>query len=457
MEQQNEKYIQMTTQPVSRLVNRMAIPSIVGMLVSSFYNLVDTAFVGRISTNATAGVGVVFSYSALVQALAFYFGHGSGNFISRALGAQKKREAEQMSAFGFFCCMGLGVLIMLFGLTNMERVCTFLGATPACLPDAKAYMQFICFGTPFVMCSFILNVQMRFQGNAFLSMIGISAGAVLNIGLDPLLIFVLDMGTAGAALATMISQIFSFTLLVFLCRKRDSIYPQVKNFRPSLHLLREVNAGGLPSLSRQGIASVATIVTNRLAGGYGESAIAAFSVVNRIGFFSGAALIGFGQGFQPVCGFNYGAKKYERVKQALIYSLKVATVYCVVVAAALARFAPTIITWFRKNDAQLIEIGKVALRYHSLSFAFVGVNILCNMYLQTIRKTVPATGMALARSGLFFIPTAFVMEHFLGLRGLQMTQMIADFTSTALAVPILIYYVRQMMALPGNPEDIARD
>ena len=426
-------------------MNRMAVPAIVSMLISAIYNLVDTAFVGKLSTEAVSAVGVAFSFMTLLQAISFFFGHGSGNYISRCLGAGNREDAEKMAATGFFTALGLGIVLMAVTFIFLNPVMTFLGAKPSFLSETREYMFFILLGTPFIMGSFILNNFMRFQANALMGMIGIGSGAVLNMVLDPVFIFKLKLGTAGAGLATMLSQTVGFFLLLYLSGRRNGIRLRISEYNLNTGRIREICAGGMPSLLRQGIASAATICLNRLAGNYGDSAIAAFSVVNRISMFAGSAVIGFGQGFQPVCGFNYGAGRYDRVKKALVYSVKVATVYCLVLAVLLYTNAGFVVRRFRKDDAELIRIAESALKLQALTFPTVGITVLANMYLQNIRKTVPASVLALARSGLCFIPTAFLLNGIFGIPGLKATQSVADLMAFAISVPLLILYVRQMM------------
>ncbi len=310
---QDKKFLMMTTHPVEKLVSRLAVPSIITMMISAIYNMADTFFVARLDVQSPAAVGVVFSYMAFIQAVAFFFGQGSANYISRALGAKDRDNALLIASTGFFTSLIIGVVIAFLGFVYMDEVLLLLGSTQTIMPRARAYFKYILLGTPFIMSSFVMNNQMRFQGNAFMSMLGITAGALLNIILDPVFIFVLDMGVAGASSATMLSQIVSFSILLHLTGQKDGIPLNIKNFRPKFSHYREITAGGLPALGRQGLASVSVAYMNHLAGFYGDLAIAAVSIVTRVTFFATSMVLGFGQGFQPVCGFNFGAKKFLRV------------------------------------------------------------------------------------------------------------------------------------------------
>ena len=310
------------------------------------------------------------------------FGHGSGNYISRQLGAGNMEEAEKMSAVGFFTSFFAGVVILLVCMCLIEPLSYALGSTPTVQPYTVAYMRIILLGAPAMTASLVLNNQMRFQGSAFYAMIGIVSGAVVNIVLDPFFIFICGMGVAGAALATTISQYLSFILLIIMVKKGGNIQLRFRNFQPSLHFYKEIIRGGIPALFRQGLASVATIFLNHAAGVYGDAAIAGMSIVSRIMMFANSALIGFGQGFQPVCGFNYGAGKNDRVLKAYWFCVKSSFVVLSVMAVVVFLFAPQFVAIFQKEDADVIKVGTAALRYSVISFPLSAWIVMCNMMLQ---------------------------------------------------------------------------
>ena len=443
---QHSKYVKMTTAPVGSLVTQLALPSIVSMLVSGIYNLADTFFVGQINTQSVAALGIVFSYMTLVQAIAFFFGQGSGNYISRALGRQETEQAGTMSAVGLVSSVATGCVLAAFGFVMMRPVLSFLGSTPTIMPYASDYFTYILLGTPFIMGCFTMNNQMRQQGNASLAMLGILSGAVLNIALDPLLIFGLGMGIRGAGLATALSQCAAFVLMLRLTGHRGGLPFKLSQFRPTLWRYREIAAGGLPSLARQGLMSISTLCLNLMASYYGDEAIAAFSVVGRVAMLAGAAMIGYGQGFQPVCGFNFGAGNFDRVRAAFWHSLRVLTLYCLVLGIAGYVFASTIVSWFVTDDLRVINIGTEALRYQCLSFPLSGFIVMSNMFLQNIRRTIPAVIMASARHGIFFLPAMFVGHWLLGLQGLEMAQAVADLISFLLAIPLALKALRDLDA-----------
>ena len=346
-----------------------------------------------------------------------------------------------MAATGFFSSLIAGIVICLIGLLFLTPISRFLGSTETILPYTIRYLRIIFLGTPFIMGSFVLNNQMRFQGSASVAMIGIVSGAILNIGLDPLLIFVFDMGISGAALATVISQIASFCILLYLNRKRAAIRVSFKNFTPSVFYYQNIFKGGVPSLCRQGIGSFATIFLNTAAGNYGgamaDAAIAAMGVVTRITMFVNSALIGFGQGFQPVCGTNYGAGRYTRVREAFYFCVRLGTITLFVLSMCGCIFAEPLIRLFR-NDPDVIQIGVLALRLQCSIFCLNAWTILCNMMLQTIGMAAQASIVASARQGLFFIPLILILPLFLGLFGVQIAQMLADILSFLLALPMAL-------------------
>lgn len=443
MTDRDARYMEMTTRPVRGLVTSMAVPSILSMIVSSLYNIIDTYFVGRLDTQSTAALGVVFSYMAIMQAVSFFFGIGSGNFMSRALGARKDREAEVMASTGFISAVGVGCVIAVLCMVFSRPVLTFFGSTPTVLPRAIPYFRYVLIGTPFIVGTFVLNNHMRFQGNASYAVYGIMSGAVLNVLLDPVFIFFLKMGVAGAGLATAISQAAAFLLMLRLCRMNGGIAIRLRDFRPARAIYAEICAGGLPSLARQGLLCVSTIMLNNFAGMYGDFALAAFSIVGRIMHLTFSVLLGFGQGFQPVCGYNFGARLYDRLRKAFRFSVTVETCYCLVIFATGLMLAPQIIGIFR-DDPEVVSLGAKVLRAQCLTYPLLGFITMSNMYLQNIRETMKALVLAVARNGLFIIPALLVGVHVAGLDGLVCAQPVADMLSFLLSLPLCVSSLRNM-------------
>lgn len=440
-----EKLTYMTQQPLGRLVFSLAVPTIVSMLITSFYNMADTYFVGLIdSASASGAVGVVFPLMAIMQAVGFMFGHGSGNHMSRVLGAGDAEDAQRMASTGFFSAFFAGLVIMALGLLLAEPLVYALGSTPTIAPYARQYLMYLMPGAPFLIASLVLNNQLRFQGSAFYSMIGITSGALLNVVLDPLFIFGLGMGVAGAALATSLSQMVSFVLLLAGTRRGGNIRIRWRSFAPTFANFREILRGGIPSLARQGLNSLATVFLNVAAGGYGDAAIAAMSIVSRVMMMAVSAIIGFGQGFQPICGFNYGAGLYGRVRRAFWFCVKVAFGALVLISGAAIAFAPQIMGLFLAGDAQVQQIGTLALRLQCAFLPLFAFTCLSNMMLQTMGIAGRATLLAMARQGLFFIPAIWVLERTMGLLGVQMSQPVADILSFLLAIPLTLSVLKDL-------------
>lgn len=435
----------MTQPPVSKLICQLAFPCIISMLVTSFYNMADTIFVGMLNnTAATGAVGVVFSLMAIIQAVGFFFGHGSGNYISRELGKKNYAEASNMAATGFFSSLIAGLLICLVGQVFCDRLAYLLGSTDTILPYTKDYMRIILIGAPWMAGSLVLNNQLRYQGNAVYAMIGIVSGALLNIGLDPLLIFTFDLGVAGAGWATIISQFVSFCILYIGCSKGDTLKISIRKFKCKWYYYKMIIQGGLPSLARQCLASFATISLNQIAGSYHDAAVAAMGIVQRIMMFGASTMIGFGQGFQPVCGFNFGAGLYHRVRKGFWFCVKVSFIFLTAASALMFIFAPNMISWFQ-NDPEVIRCGALALRFQCISFPAQSWIVMSNMMEQSIGRTASATFISAARQGIFFIPALFLLNYLFDLTGMQMAQMVSDLLTLVCAIPIHIYVLKTMV------------
>lgn len=440
-----EKYRQMIETPVNRLIPRLAIPTIISMLVTSIYNMADTFFVSQLSTSASGAVGVMFSAMSMIQAIGFTLGMGSGNHISRSLGNRDEERAGVFAATAFYTAAIIGVGILAVCTLFSRQLVFFLGATETIAPYAQDYARYILIGAPFMMTSFVMNNILRSQGNAVFAMVGITVGGILNMILDPLLIFGLDLGISGAAIATMVSQIISFCILLYQCNARpDCIKIQLSKFRPSGKVYGEILHAGLPSFCRQGLASAAAVILNFAAGPYGDAAIAAMSIVTRFMMFINSSLIGFGQGFQPVCGFNFGAERYDRVLEAFWFCVRVAVIMLTVFGIVSFGISRPIITAFRREDLQVIEIGTLALRLQLLTMPFQAWVIMVNMLTQSIGYGFRASLVAMGRQGLFLIPALLILPKLFGVLGLQMAQPIADMLTFVLATVIVSGILKEL-------------
>lgn len=443
------KFDKMINEPVERLVVKLAVPTVLIMLVSAMYNSADMYFVGSLGTAETGAIGVNLSLMTIIQAAGFFFGQGAGNYVSRALGAKRREDAEKMASTGFFLAFAFGCAIAVLGTVFVEPLALALGSTDTILPYAAQYLRYILLAAPFMVSSIALNNILRFQGSAVFSMIGMVSGAVLNVALDPIFIFVLGLGVAGAALATAISQVVGFALLLAGCFRGGNVRISLKNFSPRPERCAELARGGAPSLLRQTMMSVSTIILNNSAKGIGgteafaDAVIAAVSVVNRVVLLSGSVMLGLGQGFQPVCGFNFGARRFDRVKRGFRFCVISSSALLAVVAAGCFIFAPDIVRFFR-DDKDVIEIGLYALRAQALAMPLMSWIVLCNTTLQTTGQTLPASVLSFARQGVFQIPLLLILVSAIGVRGIQISTPIADLCTFLLSVPFGVAALRKM-------------
>lgn len=442
-----EKFQWLTTAPLPGLIGRLAVPTIISMLITSIYNMADTYFVGSLGKSAQGAVGVVFSLMAIIQAIGFTFGNGAGNNVSRLLGQQKQEEAETFAATGFFTGVLAGVALAVLGLVFLDPLVSVLGATETILPYAREYARYILIGAPWMVGSLVMNNLLRFEGSSTQAMLGITTGGILNIILDPVFIFGLNQGVAGAAQATIISQGVSFCILFYNSGRKGSLPIRWSRFSLQGERMYTIIKGGLPSFYRQGLASVASILLNWAAKPFGDAAIAAMAIVSKVNMFSGSALIGFGQGFQPVCGFNYGAGLYERVRKGYWFCVKVGTAVLVCIAAVMFLLAPQVVYLFQKADPEVVELGIAALRYQMVSLPLTAYIVVNNMMLQTVGESSRASVVSLARQGLFFIPLALVLPQVLEFTGVMIAQPVADLCTFLLVIPLSSGFLRKMARL----------
>ncbi|MFI3172583.1 MAG: MATE family efflux transporter [Eubacteriales bacterium] len=434
-----DRRTQMLETPVNRLIPKLAIPTIISMLVTSIYNMADTFFVSQLGTSATGAVGIVFSVMTFIQAISFTLGMGSGNQIAIALGNQEEEHAGKLAATAFYTAFGIGIVFLLFGNLFAEELVVFLGSTITIAPFAVDYARYILLAAPFMMSSLVMNNLLRSQGNAIYAMAGITIGGILNMALDPIFIFGLGMGISGAGLATMISQMTSFGILLYQCNARvKNISIKRKNFKPTLKQYASILYVGAPSFCRQGLYSVANILLNYVAAPYGDAAIAALAIVSRIMMFINSALIGFGQGFQPVCGYNYGAKRNDRVLESFWFCVKVGTITLTLLGIVGLLAGEDVIAIFRKDDAEVIRIGVMALRYQLIMLPFQAWITMANMLSQSIGYGFRASLIAMSRQGLFYIPCVLTLPLVYGESGLYYIQPVAD-VFTMILVTILSF------------------
>lgn len=378
-----------------------------------------------------------------IQAFSFFFGNGSGNYISRQLGAQNTKDAEVMASTGLFYTLVFSLIVMLLGWFFLEPISILLGSTPTILPYTRQYLGISLLGTPFIMGTFCINNQMRFQGFTKYSVYGAISGSIINCLLDPVFIFGFSMGVSGAAVASVIGQICGFVIMLIMSQKEGMIHYTHRRISFEGRFVKEIIAGGTPSISRQGLASVSTIALNSVAGNYGDAAIAAMSIVTRISMFIFSVIVGLGQGFQPMCGFCYGAKLYDRVKEGFWFSTKIGTLFLLFWSVVLIIFSGEVVSLFR-DDPEVIAIGIPALRYQMIIFPACSFMMMANMMMQTCRKTIRANILAASRQGLFFIPLIFVLPYFYGLFGVEICQAVSDIISLIVTIPIVWSAFKEM-------------
>ncbi|MBE6687989.1 MAG: MATE family efflux transporter [Ruminococcaceae bacterium] len=443
-ELQMQKHTQMTQTPIPTLIRRLSTPTLVTMMITSVYNLCDTYFVGNLGTEQSAAIGVVFSVMALIQAIGFCMGMGAGNYSSRLLGQKDHETAQTVASIGFVTSLFAGAVLTVFGLIYIDELVFIIGASESVAPYAVLYGQIILIGAPYMAASFVLNNLLRSQGNPFLGMVGIGVGAVLNIALDPLLIFTFRMGIAGAAVATIASQAVSFIVLLFLVNGKNGLTKvSFRRFKFDLRLYKEIFRTGLPSFYRQGLACCATILMNIVARGFSDAATAAVGIVARVFHFMFSIMLGIGQGSQPISGFNYGAKRYDRVLEAFWFCVKWTTIILTIVGTIAFVFAPQIISIFR-DDNEVIKIGTVSLRLHCVALPVIGWTVMCNMLFQSIGKGLFCSILSLAQQGFCFIPLIFILPKYLGIFGLQASNPMAIILTFIISVPLGIIVLKEL-------------
>ncbi len=445
------QYEKMTETPISKLVVTLSIPTIASMLVTNIYNLVDTAFVGRLGTSASGAVGIVFGFMSIIQAFGFMFGQGSGSILSRALGSQDRESATVHASVGFVGSFMCGLIISLIGFLLLDEIVMFLGSTLTIAPYAKTYISFILAAAPFMCSSFTLNNLLRYEGKASLGMIGLMFGAILNMVGDPIFMFGLGMGIAGAGLSTALSQIVSWGILLFmfLGGHTESKINLIKAFQAGPAVVGNIMATGFPSLLRQGLNSLTTVLLNSRCGIYGDAAVAAMSIVSRIVFFTFSIALGVGQGFQPVSAYNYGARKYSRIREGYRFTAILAEGIILVGVTILVVFASPLIRLMRE-DPEVIEIGTRALRLQALSNLFLPPCMVTEMLYQSTGHRAGATMLSALRSGLLFIPSLLILSSVRGLAGIQEAQPLSVVLSFPFTVMFAVLFFRKLPKADGE-------
>ena len=437
-----QHYKKMTETPVPKLILNLGIPTTISMLITNIYNMADTYFVGTLGESAQAATGVLFTVQAIMQGIAFMFGHGGGTFIARALADKNTKEATKYISSAFFVGGLIGLIITFLGLGFLDPLVRFLGSTETIVPHAKDYGMWILLAAPFIICSFILNNGLRYEGKAFYAMFGLTAGGLLNIFGDYYLVIKCGLGVYGAGLATATSQVVSFSILLFMYLKMAQSSIQLKAVSKDLRLYLTICKVGLPSLIRQGLTSVTNGLLNNLTKPFGDAAIAAMSVVSRYSNFLMCVGLGMGQGFQPVASFNYQAKRVDRVKKGLLFTTAFGLVFIGAMSTISIIFAEPIISIFQKHP-DVIAIGSKALRFTAFGMMFMPFSVPVNMLYQSIQQPTFSSILSLIRSGMVTIPILLFGVPILGLLGIQIAQPTADMIAGLISIPFFIRFVRK--------------
>ena len=443
MSKEQQQYRKLVMTPVEKLIPRLAVPTIFSMMITMIYNLVDAYFVGKLGTSASAAIGVVLGVQSIFQAFGFMMGHGAGSQISIRLGEGDRDTADRLFSTAFFHALVISVVVSAVCLVGLEPLMRLMGSTDTILPFSKNYGFYILISGPALVGSCVLNNVMRYEGRAVLAMFGLVTGGVLNMIGDPILMFGLGLGIDGAGLSTAISQsISSGSLLYMVFSKRTISRLSLRCRSNDPEVTLSIMRVGFPSLIRQMLNSISTITLNHCAMPYGDAAIAAMAIVGRIVMFIGSAMIGLGQGFQPVSAYNYGARKFKRLRDSFFFTVKIGTAVLGILAIAGFLFPAPIVQIFR-DDPQVVEIGSRALRFQCIAVVMQPFSVSSNMMFQSIGRSKEASFMAMLRSGLYYIPALIVLPLFLGLTGIECAQMVADMLTTLTCIPFVAQFMKE--------------
>ena len=443
MSKEQQQYRKLVMTPVEKLIPRLAVPTIFSMMITMIYNLVDAYFVGKLGTSASAAIGVVLGVQSIFQACGFMMGHGAGSQISVRLGEGDRDAADRLFSTAFFHALVISVIVGVLGLIGLEPLMRLMGSTDTILPFSKNYGFYILISGPALVGSCVLNNVMRYEGRAVLAMFGLVTGGVLNMIGDPILMFGLGLGIDGAGLSTAISQYISFGILLYMVFSKRTISRLSLRYRsndPDVTL--SIMRVGFPSLIRQMLNSLATITLNHCAMPYGDAAIAAMAIVGRIVMFIGSAMIGLGQGFQPVSAYNYGARKFKRLRDSFYFTVKAGMAVLGILAIFGFMFPGPVVQLFR-DDPRVVEIGSRALRFQCIAVVMQPFSVTANMMFQSIGRSKEASFMAMLRSGLYYIPSLLILPLFLGLTGIECAQMVSDILTTLTCIPFVVRFMRE--------------
>ena len=454
---QNKVGNKLADTPIPKLIVTLSVPSVISMLITNIYNLVDTAFVGKLGTSASGAVGIVFGFMAIIQAFGFMFGQGAGSIISRSLGRNDRENADVNATAGFVGSFVFGLLITLFGFIFLDDIVMLLGSTETIFPYAKTYISYILVASPFMSSSLTMNNILRYEGKANLGMIGLMTGAILNMIGDPIFMFGMDMGISGAGLSTALSQLVSWVILLMMfILKKSSSRITFRNIRKANGMVyANIMTTGFPSLLRQALNSLTTVMLNSQCAVYGDAAVAGMSIVSRIIFFAFSVALGVGQGFQPVSAYNYGAGKYDRVRKGFRFTCVASEGIIIVGCVILFIFAKQLVGLFR-DDAEVIEVGARALKLQSIAYLALPPCMTTEMLYQSTGRRIGAAVLTALRSGLLFIPALYILSNLRGLAGIQEALPVSLVLSAPLTIIFAIYFFKKLPKnnqLPNSVEE----
>lgn len=448
-EKQDARKTMMLREPMAKIIPKMAVPTIVSFLITSIYGLADTYFVSSLGTNATAAVSVNSSLDQIIMMAGSMLAVGANSFIARLLGAKEEEKASRVLSTAFFLAIAFGAVVTVLGISFMHPMVRLLGATDTCEQYAIDYATYVVLVAPFMASNFVMNQCLRAEGSAMLSMFGMGFGGILNCFLDPIFIFgyfgLPAMGVAGASIATAISKLVSFAILIFpYLTKRTILRISLSRFQFNRENIYEIVSVGSSSMFRSGLAVVSAIVLNNIAGSISDSVLAGIGISTKIMMFPFGIILGFGAGFQPVAGFNWGAKRYDRVRESYRFSARTALIGAAVMGLVLWIFAKQVIVLFSETDPAVQSIGALCIRLQCLALPVHAWVAVVNMFCAGLGFVKGALALSTARQGSCFLPIVFPMAHFWGETGVASVQAVADILSLVLAIPIIRYVMKRV-------------
>lgn len=445
-----ERFKRMRYEKIPKLIISLGIPTTISMLITNIYNMADTYFVSQISLSASGATGIVFAVMAILQAFGFMCGHGSGSNISRSLGRKDEENASRFASSGLFLSFCISLVLMIAGLVFLEPLMRLLGSTDTILVEAMNYGRFIFLAAPAMVMSCVCNNILRYEGRAVYAMVGLTFGGILNMMLDPILIFVFHLGISGAGIATMVAQYLSlFILLIPFFRNRTASRLRLSYISRNIDTFINIIVTGSPSLARQGLNSISTAMLNMMAKPLGDAAIAAMSVVGRVSNMLFSLSLGIAQGFQPVSSFNYGAGDYKRVKESTVFTIGFGTALIAVLCTLAFINAPLIISLFRSEEL-VIEIGSAALRLMCFGLLLLPTVSVTNMLFQGIGESKKALFVACLQSGAFFIPLVVILTRAFGVNGLIFATPLSYLLAFSVALPMVVKFMRNLIKKEEN-------